>query len=212
VAEALRIADQRMYAQKNAGRLSASRQSKDVLLRALAERNPDLRHHISGVADLAEATALRLELGQEEVEQVRHAAELHDIGKMAVPDAILSKPGPLDEDEWAFIRRHTLIGQRIVAAAPALTRVAALVRSSHERWDGEGYPDRLARFEIPLGSRIVAVADAFDAMISPRPYSTPRTPDAALRELRRCAGTQFDPRVVEAFAAAWMDRGLAAAA
>jgi diguanylate cyclase (GGDEF)-like protein len=212
VAEALRIADQRMYAQKNAGRMSASRQSKDVLLRALAERNPDLRHHLSGVADLAEATALRLHLGHEEVEQVRHAAELHDVGKVAVPDAILNKPDALDEAEWAFIRRHTLIGERIVAAAPALTRVATLVRSSHERWDGTGYPDGLAGSDIPLGARIVAVADAFDAMTSPRPYSTARPAAAALEELRRCAGTQFDPAVVEAFTAAWHDVRLAAAA
>jgi diguanylate cyclase (GGDEF)-like protein len=212
VAEALRIADQRMYAQKNAGRTSASRQSKDVLLTALAERNPELRAHLSGVGDLAEATARRLGLSHDEVEQVRHAAELHDVGKVAVPDAILSKPGPLDEGEWAFIRRHTLIGERIVAAAPALGRVARLVRSSHERWDGGGYPDGLAGEEIALGARIVAVADAFDAMTSRRPYSLPRTPDAALEELRRCAGAQFDARVVEAFAAAWLDVQHAAAA
>jgi two-component system cell cycle response regulator len=212
VADALRIADQRMYAQKNAGRLSASRQSKDVLLRALAERNPELRLHLSGVADLAEATALRLQLGHDEVEQVRHAAELHDVGKVAVPDAILSKSGALDEAEWAFIRRHTLIGERIVAAAPALTRVAMLVRASHERWDGAGYPDGLAGEDIPLGARIVAVADAFDAMTSPRPYSVARSESAALDELRRCAGTQFDPAVVDAFAAAWHDVRIAAAA
>jgi diguanylate cyclase (GGDEF)-like protein len=156
VAEALGIADQRMYAQKNAGRTSASRQSKDVLLVALAERNPELRAHLRGVGALAEATARRLELGHEAVEQVRHAAELHDVGKVAVPDAIISKPGPLDEAEWAFIRRHTLIGERIVAAAPALGQVALLVRSSHERWDGAGYPDKLAGEDIPLGARIVA--------------------------------------------------------
>ena len=210
--EALRIADQRMYAQKNQGRMSASRQSKDVLLRALAERNPELRDHLSGVADLAEATALRLGLSHYEVEQIRHAAELHDVGKMAVPDAILVKSGPLDEAEWDFIRRHTLIGERIVAAAPALGDVAALVRSSHERWDGKGYPDGLSGDEIPLGARIVAVADAFDAMTSARPYSRPRGADAALTELRRCSATQFDPTVVEAFAGAWLDRGLALAA
>jgi two-component system cell cycle response regulator len=212
VADALRIADQRMYAQKNAGRTSASRQSKDVLLRALAERNPQLRSHLGDIADLAEATALGLQLSHDEVEQVRHAAELHDVGKVAVPDAILTKPGPLDEEEWAFIRRHTIIGARIIGAAPALTRVAALVRHSHERWDGAGYPDALAGPEIPLGARIVAVADAFDAMTSPRPHALPRTPEAALAELERCAGTQFDPAVVAAFAIAWRDRTLAAAA
>jgi two-component system, cell cycle response regulator len=212
VPEALRIADQRMYAQKNAGRTSASRQSKDVLLRALAERNPFLRSHLNGVADLAQATALSLQLSHDVVEQVRHATELHDVGKVGVPDAILTKPGPLDEEEWAFIRRHTIIGERIINAAPALTRVAALVRHSHERWDGGGYPDGLAGADIPLGARIVAVADAFDAMTSPRPYSRPRAAEAALKELESCAGTQFDPAVVEAFAVAWRDRSLAAAA
>jgi two-component system cell cycle response regulator len=205
-AEALRVADQRMYAQKNAGRSSASRQSKDVLLSALAERNPALRAHINGVADLAEATARQLGLGDADIDLVRHAAELHDVGKVAVPDAILTKPGPLDEDEWAFIRRHTLIGERIIAAAPALGRVAGIVRASHEHWDGAGYPDGLAGTAIPLGARIVAVADAFDAMISVRPYSEPRTAEAALAELRRCAGRQFDPRVVAAFCSAWRDR------
>jgi two-component system, cell cycle response regulator len=200
---ALRIADQRMYAQKHAGRMSAGNQSKEVLLRALTERNPELGSHLTGVAALAEATARSLGLRHDEVERVRHAAELHDVGKVAVPDEILDKPGPLDEGEWEFIRRHTVIGERIIAAAPALGGVAALVRSSHERFDGAGYPDRLAGEEIPLGSRIVAVADAFDAMTSTRSYSAAQTPNEALTELRRCAGAQFDPVVVEAFAAAW---------
>jgi two-component system cell cycle response regulator len=204
--DALRIADQRMYAQKNAGRTSATRQSKDVLVRALTERAPERFHHLEGVAELAEACALRLGLDEEEAEQVRHAAELQDIGKVAIPDAILSKPSPLDPHEWEFIRRHPLIGERIIAAAPALGPVARLVRSSHERWDGTGYPDRLVEQEIPLGARIVCVADAFDAMISERPYSPAVAPAGALAELRRCAGMQFDPVVVEAFCAAWAAR------
>jgi diguanylate cyclase (GGDEF)-like protein len=204
--EALRIADQRMYAQKNAGRTSATRQSKDVLVRALTERAPDLFGHIEGAADLAEATARRLGMNDDEAECVRHAAELHDVGKVAIPDAILTKPGPLDPHEWEFIRRHTLIGERIVSAAPALGQVARLVRSSHERWDGTGYPDRLAEQEIPLGSRVISVIDAFDAMTSDRPYSPAVEPGLALNELRRCASTQFDPVVVEAFCAAWTER------
>ena len=203
--EALRIADQRMYAQKNAGRTSATRQSKAVLVRALSERNPELFTDLEGVAELAEATARRLGLGEEEAEQISHAAELHDIGKVAIPDAILSKPGTLDPREWEFIRRHTLIGERIIAAAPALGVVAKLVRSSHERWDGTGYPDRLPGQEIPLGARVVGVADAFNAMTSERPYSPAVTPDLAIMELRRHAGTQFDPVVVEAFCAAWAE-------
>ena len=211
-AEALRIADQRMYAQKHAGRMSAGRQSKDVLLRALTERSPDLGGHLSSVAELAERTARRLGLPAEEVERVRHAGELHDAGKVAIPDAILSKPGPLSEDEWAFVRRHPLIGERIVRSAPSLSRVAELVRSTHERFDGAGYPDRLRADAIPLGSRIVAVCDAFDAMTSGRPYAAARTPQEALDELRRCSGTQFDPAVVETFRAIVAEHTLRVAA
>jgi two-component system, cell cycle response regulator len=205
-AEALRIADQRMYAQKHAGRMSAGRQSKDVLLTALTERSPDLGGHLASVAELAERTARRLGLSAEEIERVGHAGELHDAGKVAIPDAILSKPGPLDEDEWGFVRRHPLIGERIVRSAPSLSRVAELVRSTHERFDGMGYPDRLEADAIPLGSRIVAVCDAFDAMTSPRPYAAARTAEEALAELRSCAGTQFDPAVVETFRAVVAER------
>ena len=211
-AEALRIADQRMYAQKHAGRMSAGRQSKDVMLRALTERSPFLGGHLSGVAELAERTARRLGLPAEEVECIRHAGELHDAGKVAIPDGILAKPGPLTEEEWGFVRRHPLIGERIVRFAPSLSRVAELVRSTHERWDGGGYPDRLEADAIPLGSRIVAVADAFDAMTSERPYAAPRTSQAALEELRRCAGTQFDPAVVETFRAVVAESAQRAAA
>jgi diguanylate cyclase (GGDEF)-like protein len=200
-AEALRMADQRMYAQKHDGRPSAGSQSRDVLLRALAERNPDLGEHLATVADLAVAVAHRLGLAPEEVEQVRHAADLHDVGKVAIPDAILDKPGPLDDDEWTFMRRHTIIGERIVAAAPALSEVAVLVRASHERHDGGGYPDGLAGDAIPLGARIVAVCDSYDAMVANRPYRMALPQDQALAELDRCAGSQFDPVVVAAFRA-----------
>jgi two-component system cell cycle response regulator len=208
VAEALRTADQRMYAHKHSRRAPAEAQSKDVLLQALAERHPELGPHADIVADLAHATAIGLALPDDEVRNVRLAAELHDVGKVAVPDSILRKPGPLDESEWEFIRRHTLIGERIIAAAPALETVARLVRSSHERWDGAGYPDALCGEDIPLGSRIVAVADAFDAMTARRPYCEPRPAADALDELRRCAASQFDPVVVEAFCAAWAERRL----
>lgn len=197
--EALRMADQRMYANKNRGRASAGSQSRDVLLRALAERHPDLGHHLHDVAELAEATALRLGLPDSEIEEIRQGAALHDVGKVAMPNAILSKPGPLDENEWAFIRRHTLIGQRIIASAPALESVSVLVRSTHERFDGGGYPDGLAGAAIPLGARIIAVCDAFDAMIAERSYRAPMSAQAALEELRRHAGTQFDAVVVSAF-------------
>jgi diguanylate cyclase (GGDEF)-like protein/putative nucleotidyltransferase with HDIG domain len=199
--EALRLADQRMYARKRSGRSSVGRQTTDVLLRALAERHPDLDGHSCDVALLAETTAKRLGLEPDEVEAIRQAAQLHDIGKVAIPEAILHKPGSLDEDEWVFMRRHSEIGERIIAEAPALSRVAAMVRASHERWDGSGYPDGMRGDDIPLGARVVAVCDAFDAMITERPYSAAISPDDAERELRACAGSQFDPAVVDAFCA-----------
>jgi two-component system, cell cycle response regulator len=118
---------------------------------------------------------------------------------MAIPESILEKRDPLSDSEWELIRRHTIIGERILAAAPALERSARLVRSSHERMDGQGYPDGLAAAEIPLGSRIILVADAFDAMRSERSYGSALSDAGALAELRRCAGTQFDATVVAAF-------------
>jgi two-component system, cell cycle response regulator len=199
--EALRLADQRMYARKRSGRSSIGRQTTDVLLRALAERHPDLDGHSCDVALLAETTARRLGLEPDEVESVRQAAQLHDIGKVAIPETILHKPGTLEDDEWVFMRRHSEIGERIIAEAPALSSVAAMVRASHERYDGGGYPDGLSGDAIPLGARIVAVCDAFDAMITERPYSAAMSPVDAERELRDCAGSQFDPAVVEAFCA-----------
>jgi len=160
-----------MYAQKSLGRASAGQQSTDVLVRLLAERSSEMGVHMEGVASLCEQVALRLGLEVDSLGPLRQAASLHDIGKAAIPDAILAKPGPLTESEWTFMRNHTLIGERILSAAPALQEAARLVRASHEHFDGKGYPDRLSRDEIPLGARIVAVCDAFDAMTSDRPYA-----------------------------------------
>jgi two-component system cell cycle response regulator len=196
---ALQLADRRMYQHKERRPASASRQSGDVLLRALGEREPELLAHTEVVTGLARAVAGALGLDPEARDVVARAAELHDVGKVAIPDAILTKPGPLDDDEREFMRRHTMIGEAIIEAAPALRPVAALVRASHERWDGGGYPDGLAGETIPLGARIVAVCDAYSAMVQTRPYGTVLGEEQALAELRRCAGTQFDPGVVAAF-------------
>jgi len=200
VVDALHLADQRMYEHK-AGRSSASRQSTDVLLQVLSERSTDLHEHLSDVARLTTLTAERLGLPDHEVTRVELAAELHDVGKTAIPDTILNKAGKLDEEEWGFMRGHTLVGERIVRAAPSLAHTADLVRSCHERFDGAGYPDGLAGDAIPFGARIIAVCDAFDAMVSDRPYRSARSRAEALAEIRRCAGTQFDPAVAEAFCA-----------
>jgi diguanylate cyclase (GGDEF)-like protein len=210
--EALRIADQRMYARKSLGsRASAGRQSTDVLLKVLSERSPDLGIHLDEVTELCQAVAAKLALPDDEAAPLLQAASLHDVGKAAIPDEILKKPGPLDAEEWEFMRRHTLIGQRILSAAPALTRAAALVRASHERFDGQGYPDKLAAADIPLGARVIAVCDAFDAMRSSRPYRAPMSVEGALAELRRCAGTQFDPTVVDALCTVIVERAHLAA-
>jgi two-component system cell cycle response regulator len=196
---ALQLADQRMYAAKDETRASSRRQACDVLLQVLREREPDLHEHLSGVTALAVAVGRRLTLTAEQLDEVTRAAQLHDIGKIAVPDEILHKPGPLTVEEWELMRQHTVIGDRILAAAPAMRPVGAIVRSSHERFDGDGYPDRLAGERIPLGSRIIAVCDAFHAMTSVRAYKPALSRNAALEELQRCAGSQFDPVVVEAF-------------
>jgi diguanylate cyclase (GGDEF)-like protein len=199
--QALSIADQRMYAQKTSGRKSAGRQSTDVLLRVLTERSIGLEEHTSEVARLTQKTARRLGQSTEDVRRIALAAELHDIGKTAIPDAILNKPGPLNDDEWAFMRRHTLIGERIISAAPSLAPAGEIVRSSHERYDGGGYPDALSGDEIPLGSRIIAVCDAFSAMVSDRTYRPAMPVAQAIAELRRCSGTQFHAEIVDAFCA-----------
>jgi diguanylate cyclase (GGDEF)-like protein len=200
---ALRLADQRMYAMKSGSRASAGRQTTDALVKVLAERHPDIGEHVDDVADLVRRVAATLDLPDEEREPLLQAAALHDVGKAAVPDAILRKPGPLTEQEWVFMRQHTVVGERILMAAPSLSAAAKLVRWSHERFDGRGYPDGLRGTEIPLGARIIAVCDAFDAMTTPRPYRTlPLSTQDALVELRACAGAQFDPDVVDAFARA----------
>ena len=199
--EALHLADRRMYAAKESRPSSAGLQTRSVLLKVLSEREPELHEHSTDVMSLARGVARRLGLPPDEREIIARAAELHDIGKMAIPDAILSKPGPLDDREWRFMRRHTIIGEDILNAAPALQPVAALVRASHERWDGTGYPDGTAGEDIPEGARIVAVCDAYSAMVQERPYQPGLTVREAVAEIERCAGEHFDPRVVEAFAA-----------
>jgi diguanylate cyclase (GGDEF)-like protein len=196
--EAMQLVDQRMYAQKTSGRRSPDRQSRDVLLRALQERNPELAERHAAVARLVDAVADRLGLPADERVQARQAAELHDIGKLGIPEGILHKPGSLDPEEWAFVRRHPLIGERIIGAAPALAAAAKLVRSTHERLDGSGYPDGLAGEEIPLGARVIAVCDAFTAMTSPRTYAPQLNVAQALTELRQGVGSQFDRTVVDA--------------
>jgi two-component system, cell cycle response regulator len=202
VSAALHIADTRMYATKH-GRRAATimAQTRDVLLRATAEHSASLPDHMLEVGQLARNVARRLGLDAEMVELTLRAGELHDVGKVAIPESILSKPARLSDAEWTFVRQHTLIGERVLNAAPALQPVAKIVRSTHERFDGAGYPDGLIGEQIPLPSRIVFACDAFDALISSRPYAPGMSESDARAELRRCAGSQFDPRVIGALLA-----------
>lgn len=198
--EALRTADQRMYAQKAIGRASAGSQARDVLLSVLRESVPRLAEHLSTVGELSDRVARRLELRMEQREEVVTAAQLHDIGKAAIPEELLSKTEPLDAQELEFLRRHTIVGERILSAAPALRDVAKSVRASHESFDGSGYPDGLAREEIPLAARIIAVCDGYDARVDGRGPHKQVEPRIALDELRAAAGRDFDPVVVDALA------------
>jgi diguanylate cyclase (GGDEF)-like protein len=203
---ALRLADSRMYAAKVSAHPSAEEDMSGALMRMLDARHPGLGSHVEEVALLAGACAEELGLPVDDVRAVERAAELHDLGKVAIPSAILTKRGSLDDDEWEFMSRHSIIGERILAGVPSLQHVSSLVRASHERWDGHGYPDALAGEETPIGARIVFVADAYCAMTEDRPYAEARSEESTRAELLACAGAQFDPAVVTAFLAALDDR------
>jgi diguanylate cyclase (GGDEF)-like protein len=196
---ALQLADERMYVNKRGRSSGARNQARDVLMRTMQAKQPSLDKHSSSVAALAVRVARRFGLTGEQLDEVARAAELHDVGKVGIPDAILNKPGALTQGEWDFIHQHTILGERILHAAPALRPIARLVRASHECWDGSGYPDQLAGDQIPLGARIVAVCDAYEAMTTNRPYRAAVSDAEARRELRAAAGGQFDPAVVDAF-------------
>ena len=196
VSEALKLADQRVHAERSSPEFAAAVAEEEPVLPA-APRLPAPRYD---VAELAARVALRLGISEREGEELEMAAQLRDVGNMAIPDAILQSPGRMGDDEWRFIRFHTLVGERLLGAGFGMHRVAALVRSSHERWDGEGYPDGLRGDDIPLGSRVIFACSAFQDMTSERAHRPALGAEAALEEMRRCAGTQFDPTVVDAFA------------
>ena len=171
-----------------------------ALVRAVDMRDDYTGRHSECVCDLAQRVGQALGMHGAELWLLELAAKLHDVGKIGVPDAILNKAGPLEAPEWALMRRHAELGAGMIERVPGLERVAPLVRSHHERWDGAGYPDGLRAEQIPLASRVVSACDAFLAMTSDRPYRAARSPEEALEELRACSGAQFDPRVVDALA------------
>ncbi|HEY8304245.1 MAG TPA: diguanylate cyclase [Solirubrobacteraceae bacterium] len=189
----LRRADDEMYARKGRRRPGTENQVQDALIAALCARDPGMESHATSVATLATALGERLGLSASELRALSHAAALHDVGKIAIPDELLDKPTELDAHERRFLQTHPLIAQRIVAAAPALGYAAQIVRSVQERWDGAGYPDGLSADAIPLASRVIGVCNAYNAMTSDRPHRQKLSSEQAIAELQRCAGTQFDP-------------------
>lgn len=218
VAKALEKRDlilQKRFYQKNLElrvRVQASRikelflQGVQTLAHALEAKDAYTSGHSMRVSRYAAGTAVRLGFTGERLEEVRLGAELHDIGKIGTREAVLNKPGPLTDEEFAHITEHTTLGERILAPlARENPTVLRIVRNHHERMDGRGFPDRLKSDQIPIEARIVCVVDAFDAMTTNRAYRASRTPDAAYEELIRCAGSHFDPEVVKAFQAAFPD-------
>ena len=173
-----------------------------AITRALEERD-QTQGHGERVAALAEPVAARLGWDAARLSMLRFGAPLHDIGKIAVRRDVLRKPGPLTAGEVEEIRRHPRAGANLVLSLRSGIRALPYVLFHHERWDGNGYPARIAGTAIPVEARLLAVADAFDAMTSPRPYRVAMTTELALEEVGRCAGTQFDPAVAELFLYVW---------
>jgi len=198
------VADQveRDRLERDRSRIAVQATAVSALLSAVDARDGYTGEHSRAVVARAIATARTLSLPDAEVIDVEHVAILHDVGKLAVPDAILSKPGPLAANEWKIMRQHPITGERIVAAMPSLARLAPAIRAEHERWDGGGYPDGLAGPQIPIASRIVLACDAYHAMTSNRPYREPMSATKARAQLERGSGTQFDPTVVAALCVA----------
>jgi diguanylate cyclase (GGDEF)-like protein len=202
-AEALKLVDRRAHSYRSrpyAGLEAAER------VALVDDPLGTLRHERArfDVAELAASVGRQLGLGVEALEQLEVAAQLRDVGNMAIPAAVLGRPGRITAPEWRFVGLHTLVGERLLAANFGMEAVATLVRSSHERWDGQGYPDGLSGAEIPLGSRVVFVCSAFQDMTSERPHRKSLSANEALAELKAGAGSQFDPSVVEAFAEAFL--------
>ncbi|MFL5842689.1 MAG: HD-GYP domain-containing protein [Thermoleophilaceae bacterium] len=171
----------------------------EALAAALEAKDSYTADHASSIADLAVEVGTEFGLEGDALRDLRYGAIFHDIGKIAIPDAILNKPGPLTPAEFEVIKRHPIVGEQILAPVPFLEQVRRVVRHDHERWDGHGYPDGLKGRQIPIGARIVLVVDAFHAMVSDRSYRKGMSEESARIELRSNAGTQFDPDVVDAF-------------
>jgi HD-GYP domain-containing protein (c-di-GMP phosphodiesterase class II) len=171
----------------------------ETLAVLIEAKDAGTRQHLDRTRELALKLTERIEPALTEQTEIAHAFLLHDIGKVGIPDRILTKPGPLTESEWAVMRTHPLIGAHVVGPMRLLADAEDVVRCHHERFDGTGYPHGFRGAEIPLAARIFSVVDAYDAMTNDRPYRAALPREEAIRELARCSGTQFDPRVVDVF-------------
>jgi putative nucleotidyltransferase with HDIG domain len=169
-----------------------------ALAAALEAKDAYTGNHAQAIAEFAVAVGEELGLSGRELRATRMGALLHDVGKIGIPESILNKPGPLTDDEFTVMKRHTLIGADIISGIPGMEEVVALVRSSHERWDGRGYPDGLQGNEVPRGAYVIAVCDAYHAMTEDRVYRKAMSVEGAVEELRRCSGSQFMPAAVDA--------------
>ncbi|HYE11901.1 MAG TPA: HD domain-containing phosphohydrolase [Patescibacteria group bacterium] len=194
-----KLAEDRMYNNKLVESKSIRSSIISSLKKTLEERTHETEAHAQRLKELSMEIGKIMDLYDSELDELSLLAMLHDIGKIAIPDYILGKPAKLTEDEWKIMKSHCEIGYRIAVASPELAHIANLILSHHERWDGTGYPQELKGEEIPLLSRIIAVVDAYDAMTSDRPYHAAISSEAALEELGRCSGTQFDPYIVKKF-------------
>jgi len=170
----------------------------EVLVNALEAKDPYLRGHSARVADLSANIATEMGLSEEDVERVRMAGRLHDLGKIGTRDAVVNKEGPLTADEFEHVKQHVIIGAQILAPLVHLGDIVAMVKSHHERFDGSGYPDGLRGEDVPLGGRIIAVAEVYDALTTARPYQEKMTPEQAVERMADLSGTVLDPRVYEA--------------
>ena len=182
-----------------------------TLSQAIEARDPYTRGHSARVTALADAVARRLGWAEQRLAALQVGGALHDVGKLAVPQRILRKAGPLDSEERVQVEAHPAAGAKLIEGVASVEAALPYVLYHHERWDGLGYPTRRSGSAIPLEARLLAIADAYDAMTSARPYRAALSAERALAELDRCAGTQFDPGLVAAFLQAWSVERVAAA-
>jgi putative nucleotidyltransferase with HDIG domain len=195
---ALRVAERRLE-QATQERISVA--TLEALVNALEAKDPYLRGHSARVADLSASVAAHLGRADEEIEAIRTAGRLHDIGKIGIREEILNKHGPLSDEEYEHVKQHVLVGSQILAPLVHLKDVITFVRSHHERWDGMGYPDRLAGGSIPLGARIIGTVEIYDALTTARPYQEKMEPDTAVERMRDLIGSAIDPAIHEALEA-----------